>query len=310
MDYTYLWEIVCDLFNVNLVLFREPQKDGDDLEVICPSNHYSNRSFDPLKQCLFILEHKGNAFEPLVEHIVKQETQIFLHNFKNKHLHEGINALVQIFWKCKTTVSYTPIISANEMYKKINRSCDQIIQQNKCIGFSVDQVFVPCYPSAILPNIIVKTTIPVITYKSTVSKLFSLSKLIPCKPTFKVVEQGFITGIVLETQYFVPCTRIPDEKTDLLPYESNIQYEYAPLSNEEDQERIQTTQRMKAEKCLYSACRRMLKEMIGKNAELRNKINKLIRKKQVSDIEKEIRKMLEPNIHFVDKQMNRLFKLK
>ena len=58
---------------------------------------------------------------------------------------------------------------------------------------------------------------------------------------------------------------------------------------------------MKAEKCLYAACRRMLKEMIGKNAELRNKINTLIRKKQVSDLEKEIRKTLEPKVHFVDK---------
>ena len=43
------------------------------------------------------------------------------------------------------------------------------------------------------------------------------------------------------------------------------------------------------------------KEMIGKNAELRNKINTLIRKKQVSDLEKEIRKTLEPKVHFVDK---------
>lgn len=301
MDYTYLWEIVCDLFNVNLVIFREPKKDGKDLEVICPSNHYSNRTFDPSKQCLFILEHKGQAFEPLVEHIPKQDTQIFLHNSNNKHLDEGIKALVQIFWKCKTTISYTPVISASEMYKKMNRSCVQIVQQNKCIGFSVDQVFVPCYPSAVLPNILVETTIPVMNYKSTVSKLFSLSTFIPCKPKYKVVEQGFITGIVVETQYFVPCTRIPDEKTDLDPYKFNIQYEYDPLPIEEDQTRIQTTQRMKAEKCLYAACRRMLKERIGKNAELRNKINKLIRHKQLSVIEKEIRTLLEPNIHFVDK---------
>jgi hypothetical protein len=301
MDYTYLWEIVCDVFNVNLVVFREPEKDGKYLEVICPSNHYSTRSFDSSKQCLFILEHKGGAFEPLVEHIPKQETQIFLHNFKNKHLQEGIHALVQIFWKCKTTISRTPIISASEMYKKISSSCEQIIQDNKCIGFSVDQVFVPCYPSAILPNVVVQTTIPVISYESTVSKLFKLSKSIPCKPTFRVVEQGFITGIVLETQYFVPCTRIPDEKTDLPRYESNIQYEYTPLPTEEDQVRIQTTQRMKAEKCLYAACRRMLKEIIGKNAELRNKLNKLIRQKQVSVIEKEIRTILQPKIQFVDK---------
>jgi len=300
MDYTYLWEMVSDVFNANLVIFRET-REGDYLEVICPSNHYSTRSFDPSKKSLMILEHKvekGYAFEPLVYHNVKENTQIFLHEFKNKHLHEGMKALVQIYSKCKTTTSsYTLNMTASVMYNKLHRPT-QIIHENKCIGFLVEDVFVPCYPSAILSNVPKQERIPVIAYKPTVSKLDALSKDLPCKPQYKVVEQGNIVGIILETLAFVPCTPIPNYPTDL-PLYTKVQYEYDLLPNEIDQERIRKTQHVKAEKCLYAACRRLLKEILGKDAELRRNINKLIQRKQVA--EEDIRDILRPRIQFVNK---------
>jgi hypothetical protein len=299
LDYTYLWEIVCDLFNVNLVIFRDPD-GGNDLEVICPSNHYSTRSFDPTKKTLMVLEHKKAAFEPLVEHNIKTNTQTILHDFKTPHLHEGMKALAQIFWKCKTTTSvYIPNMIASVMYGKLNRPCVQVLQQGKCIGFSVDTVFIPCYPSALLPNVPVQDTIPVNTYKTIINKLNVFSKIVPCKPRFKVVENGTITGVVLETQAFVPCTHIKDYITDLHPYNSKIQYEYESIPEHEDDDRIRTTQRIKAEKCLYAACRRILKEILGKDAKLRNKINKLIRQKNVT--ENEVKSIMGSHIQFVDK---------
>jgi hypothetical protein len=244
----------------------------------------------------------------MVEHNAKQDTQIFLHDFTKKPpgMQEGLRILTQIFWKCKTTVSYRPNMIASEMYKKLkitraSSPIDQIVQENKCIGFSVDKVFVPCYPSAILPKVPVQQNIPVNKYTSTVQTLSTLSKTIPCSPKYKVVEQGHITGIVLETNAFVPCTRILDYQANLPPYDSTIQYEYDSFPNEEDHHRVQTTHRIKAEKCLYAACRRMLKEILGKNVVLRKEINTLIQEKQVSKMEEKVKQILEPKIRFVDK---------
>ena len=300
MDYTYLWEIVCDLFRVNLVIFRDP-RNGNDLEVICPSNQYSTREFDPSKKSLLILEHtleKGYAFELLVGRDVKKNAQVMLHDSTNKHLHEGFKALAQIFWKCKTTsASYTPNLMASVMHAKLNRP-RQVVRQDKCIGFVVEGFFVPCYPSAVLP-VPFDIEIPVKEYRATVAKLQTLAKVIPCMPRFKVVDHEIITGIILETSAFVPCIPLANYDTGLKRYSSVVQYEYEPLPREPEADRLQKTHRIKAEKCLYAATRRQLKEVLGKDSIKRGEINQLIKHKSVT--EKDVRTVLSPHVKMVDK---------
>ena len=187
------------------------------------------------------------------------------------------------------------------MHGRLGRGV-QVVRDGKCIGFSVENQFIPCYPSAIVPTIQMQDEIPINTYKSTVNRLkgFAKKEKIPCTPTFKVVENGMIVGIILETNAFVPCTPLPDYNTaGLSVYSSTIHYEYEPLHSGRDEDRIRSTRRSKAEKCLYAAARRILKEILGKDAKLRAKINKLIQQKMVT--EKDVKTILEPRVQFVDK---------
>jgi hypothetical protein len=250
---------------------------------------------------LLILEHtleKGYAFELLVGRDVKKNAQVMLHDYNNKYLHEGFKALTQIFWKCKTTsASYTPNLLASVMYTKLVNPV-QVVSEDKCIGFSVEGFFVPCYPSAVLP-ISSQTDIPVREYRATVAKLQSLAKVVPCMPRYKVVDHETITGIVLETNAFVPCTPVANYDTGLKRYSSVVQYEYESLPREPDMKRVQRTHRIKAEKCLYAATRRLLKEILGKDSTKRNEINQLIKHKTVT--EQVIRSILSPHVKMVDK---------
>ena len=68
IDYTYLWDLVSTpnpgLFEngINLVIFKSPNEDNtDNLNLICPTNHYTSRSYDPQKPTL-ILYNEGSIF--------------------------------------------------------------------------------------------------------------------------------------------------------------------------------------------------------------------------------------------------------
>jgi hypothetical protein len=71
IDYKYLWDIISipneKLFNrgLNLVIIEIPDDDvTDNVEIICPSNHYSDELFN-IKKPTVILMKKNNYFEPI-----------------------------------------------------------------------------------------------------------------------------------------------------------------------------------------------------------------------------------------------------
>ena len=71
IDYTYLWDIVCTpnplLFKtgINLVILEIPNKDTtNDINIICPTNHYSTQQFDDNKPTLVLL-YQDNYYEPI-----------------------------------------------------------------------------------------------------------------------------------------------------------------------------------------------------------------------------------------------------
>ena len=71
IDYTYLWDIVCTandkLFpkGLNLVILNQMDTDiTDNIELICPSNHYATKFYKVGGNTLFILKY-GQYYEPI-----------------------------------------------------------------------------------------------------------------------------------------------------------------------------------------------------------------------------------------------------
>ena len=290
MDYTYLWEIVSDFFNANLVILRVP--NNTNLEIICPSNHYSTRTFNPHKKTLIIIEH-NSGFEPIIEHDVVKNYHNLLHSFTIIPLQK----VVDIYKKCKpVNQRYITNIIAQTMYDKLKgHEVYQVVQRGKCIGFSVESVFIPCYPSAVLT--LKKVDRPINTFEETYRVLQKFSTWVPCKPMFKAVD-GKIYGILTETNYLVECIPEEDHETVLPVYHYRTLYEYMPLSDSVDEERISYAERSKTEKKLYSQCRRLLKELISKNKGLRKKIKEAVREKRVT--EDMVKSILENHVQMDD----------
>ena len=80
VDYKYLWDLICDknklLFpeGVNLIILEIPQDDiTSNVNIICPTNFYSNSKFDINKNTIILIK-KYEYFEPV--YIVTDQTKI------------------------------------------------------------------------------------------------------------------------------------------------------------------------------------------------------------------------------------------
>jgi hypothetical protein len=178
VNYTYLWDIICSpnplLFKngINLVILSIPENDGtNNVDFICPSNHYSNTNFDTRKRTLFIIE-RDNIFEPVYEY-KDIETKILVNKTFSEYDRQLSKNLRSLFMKIikpiikkncspqKSTNAYhfnKPIL-LESLIKQLNAR-EYIINKQilnlrgKVVGIiSTDnkgiQGFLPCYPSAI-----------------------------------------------------------------------------------------------------------------------------------------------------------------
>lgn len=77
IDHTYMWDVMTTLnpkiFNAqkvgfNLIVLEIPKDDNSDaLNIVCPSNHYSNNFFDVHKKMTVILIKQYNYYEPVFQ---------------------------------------------------------------------------------------------------------------------------------------------------------------------------------------------------------------------------------------------------
>ena len=79
IDYSYLWDFLTNnnnkLFDsgLNMVILNIINNDiTDNMEIICPTNPYSSKMYDPRKNTVFILK-RNDIYEP-----------IYLYEIKNK----------------------------------------------------------------------------------------------------------------------------------------------------------------------------------------------------------------------------------
>jgi len=273
MDYTELWDIVSETMAVNLVIVRVP--DQIHVEFICPVKKIDTEH----KLMLMIFEQtiQGNVcFEPIIEHNIQQNNHSVLYPYYHKKLQGAFDQIISIYAQCTShSEEFHTNLIASLIYEQLPKGSAQVVHSHKCIGFSVEDVFLPCYPSAPLSLPIVD--MPISTYDHTLFVLNKYADKIPCTPVYKVVE-GLLQGILTETNAFVPCTPEQDHSTlPLYPYKVN--HEYKTLSPRRDKERVDHQLLSKAEHYLYATFRRALKEKM--RTPLRKQLNAAIAKKEV-----------------------------
>ena len=246
IDYTYLWDLVSTpnpaLFEngINLVIFKSPNEDNtDNLNLICPTNHYTSRSYDPHKPTL-ILYNEGQYFEPVYTVIrifddsnreIKGVIQLFKESDAN--LSPEIKYIFELIIKPFYDKMCRPMASMPNVYKakqpilldklidicvqqkyKINK---QIVNlQGKVIGLFVELAsskttgIIPCFPSSIQNEYEYDFVVEDYfwqNYKKTVSFLQTVKKesqgVIPCAPIFKIIEDEVVVGVLTESNQFI-----------------------------------------------------------------------------------------------------------
>ena len=103
IDYKYLWDIVCmpkNLFvgGLNMVILERKDDDiTDNIQVICPTNHYS-RVFFNAKRPIIILIKRGNYYEPICQYKETVESYEVRKRFHldERNMIDGLEDVLQI----------------------------------------------------------------------------------------------------------------------------------------------------------------------------------------------------------------------
>jgi hypothetical protein len=186
IDHKYLWDLVCDpnpkLFEkgLNLIIFDIPEDDLTmNINIVCPSNHYSSQFFDIKKPLLFLVKRE-KYFEPiyLMQKIEKKNklgfgfTTVKTFSLEKGGLISNIKNMAEKILipimenKCGVFSSkpkrvykfdFSPLLDnlIKDLVSKNYEIKKQVLNfQGKVIGLLVNNSdgnpgFIPCYPSAI-----------------------------------------------------------------------------------------------------------------------------------------------------------------
>lgn len=274
IDHKYLWDLVStpnpELFvnGLNLIILELPRNDiTDNVNLLCPSNHYSNNFFDVNKPNLILLKI-GSYYEPiyLLEDKGREWDIQSTFRLKNSNLLPNLRNTLEIIkstynQKClpfkslpATVYKFKTNIFLSEMIKVLEKIeytiYEQIMNFNgKIIGIIVknnkennkennkkNKCFVPCYPSSPVEDLKIKYMDDDgiwNDFASTVDFLLELSKKskkkIPCLPKIKILEGGLIVGLLTETNQFI-ATESPEENKMMIDMEE-IESDYVKVDN-------------------------------------------------------------------------------
>ena len=179
IDYTYLWDLVCMpnpmLFKegINLIILEIPENDvTNNVELICPTNHYSANAYDVRKRSL-ILVKRENYFEPIYGYKNDGKTIHVTKTFSehDKKLPQTLRSVFAkiikptLGEKCRAFASrpnvykfkQPPLLNAviDELKHRKFKIKNQVLNfQGKVVGVIAinkkgKKGFVPCYPSSL-----------------------------------------------------------------------------------------------------------------------------------------------------------------
>ena len=179
IDYTYLWDIICEpnpkLFinGLNLIVLEIPEDDvTNNIELVCPTNHYSTNMYNSKKRSLIIVK-RDVYFEPIYAYRNEEKRVIITKTFSEYDKNIS-NSLRSVFLKiikptlgekCKALLSkpneyrfkQPPLLDAliKTLISKDYIVTKQVLNfQGKVIGVFAKnkgglEGFIPCYPSSL-----------------------------------------------------------------------------------------------------------------------------------------------------------------
>ena len=179
IDYTYLWDLVSIanpfLFDngINLIVLEIPEDDAtNNIELVCPTNHYSVHAFDARKRSLILIKRE-QYFEPIYGYR-NDGKRVFVTKTFSEYDSKLPKSLRAVFAKiikptlgekCRSFVSkpteyrfkQAPLLDKliEDLLHKNYKIIVQILNfQGKVIGLLVRnrnglEGFIPCYPSAL-----------------------------------------------------------------------------------------------------------------------------------------------------------------
>jgi len=180
IDHTYLWDLISRpnkyLFSIgiNLIILKIPNDDiTSNVELVCPTNHYSNEFYDPRKPTVVLMK-EDNYYEPIYSYTNNNNAIQVAKEFKEQDPH--LSKTMRIFFKnvikpfisvmCKPLDSMPNVYKSPRapllmnLIKKLDKYDYKVIKMvmnfnNKIIGvmaesptINKDSCFVPCFPSS------------------------------------------------------------------------------------------------------------------------------------------------------------------
>lgn len=329
---------------INLIILEVDTNDvTDSVNLICPTNHYSSEIFDHRKYTYLIIK-SGNYYEPIYSYknVNKKLTIIKKFSELNPELSANIRNLFKKIIKPYIHTICKPLNSMPLKYKFLRANLvnnvitnlqkgkytivKQIINyESKVIGIiasnDTSRGFVPCYPSSINNDydfeLVSKDTFT--DYKNTIRFLRevykSSKKVILCNPLYKVVDNKMVVGIFTETNNFVGINEyvnLDDTSDDLLTIiEGSDLYKIdnkTISSDQVDEERIESIQRIKMETNLYNSFRNTIRILLNdfKNIKQREKIEKeanmpyALYNNQLDSISDQLKNLVDDKVIFTE----------
>ena len=322
IDYTYLWDIICKpnpkLFpqGINLVILEISNNDTtNNVEIICPTNHYSSEFYEARKQTLIVIKN-GDYYEPIYSYRNEETKTKVAKTFSeyDPHISKTMRAIFKKLIKPLLKNTCVPMSSVPNVYKfKTPINVDTLIELLNKYGYEIEkQVInyqskvisvvcksstgssgvVPCFPSAINPtyNYVLMTDESMYSsYDKTKTFLQRLSiesnKKIPCLPEFKVIEDEMVVGFITETNQFIqlsepyPLSDVNDEIKELKGNNYLIAENNTFLSKEVDKERVEYIKKIKLETNFYNVFRNTIRILLNKyeNIKLRENIEDTVK---------------------------------
>ena len=317
IDHTYLWDIICSpnplLFpnGCNLAILRIRQVDmTDDIELLCPTSVYSPVLFDVRKETIIILQH-DEFFEPIYLFRSKANTpttiqKTFVENRSPiQEVLQIIRNSIQNYCSPKSSMPTTYKFQRSPpaetlllllLENKFTPRAQVLNYQGKVVGITVvykaGAVYIPCFPSTLLdelPAVFMDDDNLWMNYQDTVDVLHKVYERsqgkILSRPVFKIEEDGYVVGVLTETNQFIKLSEPAEPIEDEIPLLRDEDYLVADKvmaqTKTEDPDRTQTIRKIQLETQFYSAFRTTVRILMNDpaNGVYKQQITKLVESK-------------------------------
>ena len=339
---------------INLLIFNTPLNDiTSKIELICPRIDYSQEIYNKSKDSILLFS-KNNFYEPICQvkqtRVKKKEKIVNMYlnnNLLVRNTPEVVNILYEIINE-NLKIHCKPQRSLNTMTFEKNNSSYEIISllsshrldydiinqivnsNNQVIALILknegNNLYLPVLPSSInkaYPFESFRSKDIYFDYINTISLLkyiyITSNENIKCLPKYKIVSDGMISGVLTNTNQFVPVKPIDiNSINDVLPVINNDSYLNIDLhtmdSDKRDIERYLIVKKIKLETNFYNMFRNTFKLLINKKYFKEDKLDilNLINDVKTSYLNKlkllgeKIKSVMKDDIEFVKYKLDNL----